>query len=88
MLNMSSSHATRNVSHQSSAAKVKNRADVSPINTNYARIYSNMNYCANEDINEFYVQNEGISSDSDYDTIYSTKEESEPLPPIGKFYSI
>lgn len=86
MLNMSSSQGTRNVSHQSSAAKVKNRADVSPINTNYARIYSNMNYCANEDINEFYVQNEGISSDSDYDTIYSTKEESEPLPPIGSVF--
>jgi len=86
LLNMSSSAATRNVSHQSSAAKVKNRADVSPINTNYARIYSNMNYCANEDINEFYVQNEGISSDSDYDTIYSTKEESEPLPPIGSVF--
>ena len=68
------------------------RHDEGPINNNYTRIYSaglvrggyaeNNN---NEDLSEIY--RDPVSSDSDYDTIYSNKEDNNTLLPIGKIRS-
>ena len=68
------------------------RHDEGPINNNYTRIYSadlvrggyaeNNN---NDDLSEIY--RDPVSSDSDYDTIYSNKEDNNTLLPIGKIRS-
>ena len=52
---------------------------VSPINTHYTKIYSGLTEAALE-----RVERETVSSDSDYDTIYSSKDDSNTLVPIGE----
>ena len=64
----------------------------SSINNNYSRIYSGVNRgvydeATNVDeIPELY-RGDAVSSDSDYDTIYSNKEDNGTLLPIGKISS-
>ena len=55
---------------------------LSPINTNYTRIYSAALARAEQEVQP--APTPTVSSDSDYDTIYSNKEEPEPFIPIGK----
>ena len=52
---------------------------VSPINTHYTKIYSGLTESALE-----RVERETVSSDSDYDTIYSSKDDTNTLVPIGE----
>ena len=75
----------------SAVFKPRSRYDESPINNNYTRIYSggsggpkvyHENEIANDDLSEIY--RDAVSSDSDYDTIYSNKEDNSTLLPIGK----
>ena len=54
----------------------------SPINTHYTRIYSGLTERALDK-----VERETVSSDSDYDTIYSNKDDSNTLLPIGEITS-
>lgn len=66
---------------QSGAVPAQHR-HLSPINTNYTRIYSAALARAEQEIQP--APTPTVSSDSDYDTIYSNKEEPEPFIPIGK----
>ena len=63
---------------QHSLGRLRQRPDLSPINSNYTKIYST-NINNNEEVT--------VSSDSDYDTIYSNKEENNTLVPIGEIRS-
>ena len=63
---------------QHSLGRQRQRPDLSPINSNYTRIYSG-NINNNEEVT--------VSSDSDYDTIYSNKEDNNTLVPIGEIRS-
>ena len=63
---------------QHSLGRQRQRPDLSPINSNYTRIYS-ANINNNEEVT--------VSSDSDYDTIYSNKEDNNTLVPIGEIRS-
>ena len=58
--------------------RTRGERHVSPINTHYTRIYSGLTESALE-----RVERETVSSDSDYDTIYSNKDDSNTLVPIG-----
>ena len=64
---------------QHSLGRLRQRPDLSPINSNYTRIYSSANINNNEEVT--------VSSDSDYDTIYSNKEDNNTLVPIGEIRS-
>ena len=77
------------------------RQDESPINSHYTRIYSgserrdrDRSYGASyggetnvDEVSEMYRGEAALSSDSDYDTIYSNKEDNGTLLPIGKITS-
>ena len=56
-----------------SLGRNRQRSDLSPINSNYTRIYN--------------TEEVVVSSDSDYDTIYSNKEDNNNLLPIGEIRS-
>ena len=58
-----------------SLGRNRQRSDLSPINSNYTRIYNNE------------TDGNMVSSDSDYDTIYSNKEDNNNLMPIGEITS-
>ena len=57
------------------------RDPVSPINCHYTRIYSAAARHADTELAEL---RDPVSSDSDYDTIYSGREDSGALLPIGE----
>ena len=68
------------------------RQDESPINSHYTRIYSGRDrersYGGETNVDDMSeVYREALSSDSDYDTIYSNKEDNGTLLPIGKITS-
>ena len=64
---------------QHSLGRRRQRPDLSPINSNYTRIYSG-SINNNDEVT--------VSSDSDYDTIYSNKEDNNnTLVPIGEIRS-
>ena len=67
------------------------QCDETPINCHYTRIYSgsgvtrDRGYSDNNNDNDLTeIYRDPVSSDSDYDTIYSNKEDNNTLLPIGK----
>ena len=67
------------------------QCDETPINCHYTRIYSgsgvtrDIGYSDNNNDNDLTeIYRDPVSSDSDYDTIYSNKEDNNTLLPIGK----